>query len=146
MSAYALDHAKDAHIVEKAARPVYNTKALGAWNAKAIITNVQFKNFKIRSSCKARQSAIGLPDNYQPDITPIHYFYNTKFTNVQFESIAYFRDPPLSWATINDCGEFPCTGSLNSVWNFYDAVFEAPDGITPLPTFWTQGTTTKYNF
>ena len=45
MSFYALDHAKDAHIVEKAARPVYNTKALGAWSAKAIITNVQFKNF-----------------------------------------------------------------------------------------------------
>lgn len=40
MSAYALNHAKDAHIVEKAARPVYNTKAFGAWNSKAIITNV----------------------------------------------------------------------------------------------------------
>ena len=89
---------------------------------------------------------IGLPDIYQPDILPIHYFHRCKFTNVLFDAIAYLRDPPLSWASINDCGEWPCTGSSNSIWNFYDTVFEVTDLNYPLPAFWKFGETTKYNF
>jgi hypothetical protein len=40
---------------------------------------------------------------------------------------------------------FPCTGWSNVVINFYDTVFEVSDGVTPLPTYWTAGTT-SYDF
>jgi hypothetical protein len=62
------------------------------------------------------------------------------------DAIAYFRDPLALWASIEKCGEFPCTGWSNVVINFYDAVFEVNDGVTPLPSFWTADTTTSYDF
>lgn len=145
MNFYAMNKGKDAHITEKAARPVYNTKSFAVWDAKALITNVVFSNFKTRTACNARQSVMGLPDIYSPDIIPIHYFTGVRFVNVEQDALAYLRDPPLVWASINDCGAWPCTGSSNLVWNFYDTVWQTNDGVTSLPSFWTGGVI-KYNF
>ena len=52
-------------------------------------------------------------------------------------------NPPWGWANVADCGNFPCTGPHQSIFNFYDAVFEATDGTTALPSFWQAGTTKK---
>lgn len=145
MTFYSLNKGKDAHITEKAARPLYNTKSFANWSSKALISNVNFINFKTQSKCVARISAIGMPDKYQPDYNPVHYFTNTKFTNVAQDAVAFLRDPPLSWASINDCGEWPCTGPSNAIFNFYDSVWEVNDGVTALPDFWKAGTT-KYSF
>lgn len=145
MTFYSLNKGKDAHITEPAARPIYNTKSFGNWNPRAEMNNVSFFNFKTSSKCNGRISIIGMPDIYQPDYTPTHYFRNCKFTNVAKEAVAFLRDPPLAWASVNDCGEWPCTGPSNAVFNFYDSVWAVNDGVTALPDFWTAGTT-KYSF
>jgi hypothetical protein len=86
-----------------------------------------------------------MPDIYQSDYTPTHRFYNTTFINVAQDAVAFLRDPPLYWAQISKCGEWPCTGPSNSVFNFYDSVWKVNDGVTSLPDFWKTGIT-KYNF
>jgi hypothetical protein len=58
----------------------------------------------------------------------------------------YIFDPPKGWAVIDDCGNFPCTAPYNAIFNFYDAVFESPNNVIALPSFWKAGTTTKYSF
>ena len=121
---------------------MYNTKAFAVWNIKVVLTNLTFSNFQTSTACAARQSAIGL-NSFAPDYFPVHYFSNTKFINVNQDAIAYLRDPPLEWASINECGEWPCTGPSNSDFNFYNSVFSVTDGTTPLPDYWIAGTT-KY--
>lgn len=40
------------------------------------------------------------------------------FDNVHDDAVAYMFDPPASWAKIDDCGNFPCTGPNNAVIKF----------------------------
>jgi hypothetical protein len=75
----------------------------------------------------------------------MHYFEAAKFTNVLYDALVYFYDPPEKWANVTDCGKWPCTAPHNVVMNFNDAVFEVPDKTTALPSFWTSETT-KYDF
>ena len=76
----------------------------------------------------------------------MHYFSGVKFTNVKLDALISVFDPPAAWAVIDDCGEWPCTAPSNLVYTFTDSVFEVPDATTALPSFWTAGSTTKYNF
>lgn len=47
---------------------------------------------------------------------------------------------------IDDCGEWPCTAPSNAVYSFNHCAFAVTDGVTQLPSFWTAGRTTEYNF
>lgn len=38
--------------------------------------------------------------------------------------MVYIYDPPQSWASIDDCGEWPCTGPENVVLNFKGTTYE----------------------
>lgn len=57
------------------------------------------------------------------DLIPMHEFYHSTFTNVDLDAIAYFFEPPQKWAIIKDCGEFPCTGPLNTLFSFKNNTF-----------------------
>jgi len=85
-------------------------------------------------------------NHYASDGSPIHHITNPKFTNVKQDAMIQIYDPPQKWAVIDDCGEWPCTMPSNMVYTVKDAVFEVTDGVTPLPSFWTAGVTTKYTF
>jgi len=62
------------------------------------------------------------------DYVPIMNFYDTKFTNVEGDAMAYIYDPPQGWANLKDCNEFPCTAPLNVLLNFKRTTFS---GIQP---------------
>jgi len=38
--------------------------------------------------------------------------------------MAYMMQPIDAWATMADCGEFPCTAPLNALFDFKNSVFE----------------------
>lgn len=57
------------------------------------------------------------------DIHPLAYFYDSKFINSNDEGFGYMFTPPNSWTTVRECGSFPCTGPLNTVWNFHRTTF-----------------------
>ena len=50
-------------------------------------------------------------------------FNDPTFDNVSKDAIAYIYDPPEGWATIDDCGQWPCTGPENIVIKFEDALY-----------------------
>lgn len=62
------------------------------------------------------------------DYITMQEFENMKFTNVEMAGLTYMFDPPQSWAVINDCGEFPCTGPKNTILSFKGTVW---DGVKP---------------
>jgi hypothetical protein len=57
------------------------------------------------------------------DLVPVHEFYDTTFINCESDALGYFFEPPQSWAIIKDCGEFPCTGPLNTIYSFKNNSF-----------------------
>lgn len=59
------------------------------------------------------------------------------FTNVADEAIVNFFDPPAAWANIADCGDFPCTGPLNTEIRITGAKFEGDvKPLISLPNFY----------
>lgn len=62
-------------------------------------------------------------------------FENIKFTNVELGGLAWFYDPPKSWANIKDCGDFPCTSPKNTLFSFKGTVWEGIKPANPLADF-----------
>ena len=50
-------------------------------------------------------------------------FYDTEFTNVETDAVAYIMDPQPGWANIADCGNYPCTAPKNILFTFQDSTF-----------------------
>lgn len=76
-----------------------------------------FNNFAANLACGADQTAMSV-NKYAADYIPIHNFHNTIFNNVDDAAIIYIYNPPNGWATIDNCGEWPCTAPNNIVLNF----------------------------
>jgi hypothetical protein len=37
-------------------------------------------------------------------------FNGIKFVDIHEDAMSTLMDPPLAWANLDDCGQFPCTG------------------------------------
>ena len=94
----------------------------------AFITDTTFRNFIPRweSACLLRESAIKT-NPYLHDHYPIHYFTNTRFENVDRDSIVYIEDNDPEDET--RCGEFPCSGRSNVLLKFENTVFDYEDDV-----------------
>jgi hypothetical protein len=55
-------------------------------------------------------------------------FYDTKFTDVKDGSLAYIMNPDPTWANLDDCGLYPCTGPRNALLSFQGSTFS---GLKP---------------
>lgn len=123
---------KDLHIPKKSARPIYKIKSFGAYGGIALIENVKFAKFDTggRTKCQSRQSVFAR-NPYASDKIPMHKFKNCKFEDVDDSSMAFFTDPPPSWAIVKDCGAFPCTAPNNILASFTGTRFS---GTTPVRT------------
>lgn len=128
-----------------ASKEAYKIKTEASWNTTPKLENVNFINWKEKSTCGGRQFTLGI-NTTAADIIPIQEIATCKYTNVAYNALVYISNPPGGWANISDCGNWPCTAPSNVVFNFKDTVFEVPDGVTALPTWWTTGVTTKYSF
>lgn len=63
-------------------------------------------------------------------------FTDCEFINVEEGAMAYFEAPDDSWANLSDCGDFPCSGPLNTFLYLNDATFSGD--TTPTVTFSDQ--------
>jgi len=57
--------------------------------------------------------------DYYPSVRLI----NSRLENVHQDALAYIMSPPVEWANIDDCGEFPCTGPNNMLIQFEKSSF-----------------------
>ena len=72
-----------------------------------------------------------------PDYFPAQEFDGVTFTDVEDGALIDFFEPPTKWANIADCGDFPCTGPLNTMYKIDGAVFAGTKKpLISLPSFY----------
>lgn len=98
--------------------PINFEDAIAPWGGNILLTNIFFNNFtSVQTWCGSYQSII----NYNmdsPDYIPRTRFVGLTLNNVIDEVIAYLISPPEAWANPDDCGNWPCTGPLNTYISF----------------------------
>lgn len=72
-----------------------------------------------------------------PDYIVPSEFFNTTFEEVEDNALVFMITPPKKWANLKDCGDFPCTGPLNTQIRLEGTKFTGKiRPIINLPTFW----------
>lgn len=94
----------------------------GSWMTRVELHNTHFIGFKAKTEMGERQRGIQI-GKFASDNIPIHEFYDTTFDRVEEDALAWLMDPPQDWATIDDCGNFPCSGPLNTAFSFKKNTF-----------------------
>lgn len=122
-----MNDSKDLHPTMSSSLPIYKSHGEGNWGGRFTGTNLTFKNFKGLTRCGARSNGFALnPDS--SDKIPPHYFYNCKFEDNDDMGMGFLMKPPLKWANIKDCGNFPCTAPSNVIFVFKGTSYS---GATP---------------
>jgi len=96
---------------------MHKLKANSAWGGTATMRNCTFERFKGKTALDKYDTVFGL-DEYQSDWVPPITLTDSTFIDISEDALAHFIDPNPAWAFIDDCGEFPCTGPLNSLHTF----------------------------
>ena len=119
--------AKDAMILSASGRPMHKTKTECSLGGTTEIDNVEFKNFKHNTMCGGKQT-IFFRNEHSSDYLGPHYVTNSRFTDVDDNGFYFMAPAPETWATIDDCGEWPCTAPANTLMTFAASAFS---GTTP---------------
>ena len=121
--------------------------AASGWGYDVLVSDVTFANFKSRTlGCGAIQTAI-TNSVYASDIIPLHKFEDCTFIDVTNDAFLRIIEPNPDWATVNDCGEFSCSGPLNIVFYLVQTNFQGTatlDDTTATQTITTALTDTPY--
>jgi len=97
--------------------PMYKIKGDNCWGGASEWKRITFKNFKGLTREGFRNTIFG-SSVHQPDYTPMMLFTAPKFENVENDAFASMMSPLEEWATIIDCGNFPCTAPNNILYYF----------------------------
>jgi len=65
----------------------------------------------------------------------MHEFYDTEFTDIEDDAMASLMTPFPSWANIEDCGNFPCTGPYNLLYTFRNTKWFGSNMNSPQSNF-----------
>jgi len=102
---------------------MYKTKSNSSFGGRAEINNVEFIGFTSgETRCGAKQRIFFL-NKSGSDFNNFVTCNSCQFTDIATEAMAYIYDPPDAWASIEDCGEWPCTGPENVVLKFKSASY-----------------------
>ena len=122
---------KSNHPTSPPTLPYDNIMSDSAWGGKTTLKRNEFIGFKARTALGKRSSVFGSAE-FQSDYTPMLQFSETKFTDVEKDALVAFKTPPEKWASIDDCGDFPCTGPLNVLYSFKESTWTpaAPSALS----------------
>jgi hypothetical protein len=114
---------RDMHPLSPSKLPAYKIKSDAEWNARHKFFNLEFKGWNQKETqCGKDQYIFGL-NPFAADYIHRSDFYSTHFDSMDHDALAYFRDPPQGWASISDCGNWPCTAPLNVLLNFHSTTY-----------------------
>jgi len=108
---------KVTHITGASSLPVQKIKGLANWGTVQKMHRNQFIGFDSVTSLGNRQAIFEM-NVYQPDYLPMMEFFDSKFIDVKDGALAYLMDPIPGWASLTDCGNYPCTGPNNAFLTF----------------------------
>ena len=109
----AADHFKPPLISGMPAWPQYRIKASASWGGNTLYENINFINFKTGDTWCGATQRLFRENALSADYNPAVRLLNPRFENVHTDALASLFTPPNEWATIDDCGQFPCTGPNN---------------------------------
>ena len=121
-SSYA-GHSKPPLISKPTGYPQFKIKADCSLGGKTTYENLQFINFKSAKTWCGKQQRLFVLNPTNADYLPQTKFFNTRFENVAQDTLAYLFTPPNAWSVVDDCGQFPCTGPLNTLLTFEKSTF-----------------------
>jgi len=111
---------RDIHPTSSSAIPIHKHMSAGSWWGRSKFENLVFKDFPtlaVADCADNSQHAIGL-NVFSSDYVHLTDFVSPTFNNVHDDAVVSIYDSPSAWASIDDCGEFPCTGPNNIVMKF----------------------------
>jgi len=118
---------KALHLDSLSPLPPHKIKSIASWETIVTFNRLEFRNWMAKTKLGMKNSVFAISPT-AADMVPIMRFFDTKFTNVEDDAMAYIYDPPKGWANLKDCNEFPCTAPLNTLLTFKNTTFS---GITP---------------
>jgi hypothetical protein len=93
------------------------------WGGHVSVDSIAFRGFTSPTTwCGTYQTLIALNPtaaDYQPKV----FINNSFFENIHDQAFTYLITPFPAWATIDLCGNWPCTGPLNYYIEIQNAVF-----------------------
>ena len=105
------------------------------WFAEVRVSNIKFKNWDSAfRSCSAStlHRVFGINSDAS-DGVPVTYLDQIEFINVHNDAVVYLFTPPQKWAIVRDCGQFPCTGPLNTALKFTNTIASG----SPVPNIYS---------
>jgi len=72
-------------------------------------------------------------NHYSADKIPPHFFTDCVFEDVTDAGFAFLEKPNPDWANPTDCGDFPCTGPNQMVFDFTGNTYTG--SVTPTTAF-----------
>ena len=103
--------------------PYHKVRAASSWRGNSYVKNTIFKGFESNKTyCGAKQTLL----DFNPtaaDYSPLYILFKNQFIEVGDDAFLRLHDPRPEWATVEDCGEFPCTGLKNVVVQFQNSKF-----------------------
>jgi hypothetical protein len=69
------------------------------------------------------------------DFITLQHFDGMEFDNCDSDMLTYFFDPPMKWANLADCGDYPCTGPKNTIFAFTNTKWTNSKGSNTLTDF-----------
>jgi hypothetical protein len=91
----------------------------GSWGGKSFFKNLKFIDYPAVTPEGAKNLMIKLLPK-SPDFITLQHFEGLEFFNCDVAALTHFFNPPMSWANLADCGDFPCTGPKNTIFSFKD--------------------------
>ena len=89
-----------------------------SWGGRSLYENLTFSGYRGQQTwCGQDQRVIRLNPTGS-DYHPRAKFLNTRFDNLDQDTLAFLFSPKPSWANLDDCGEFPCTAPNNALIQF----------------------------
>jgi hypothetical protein len=116
-------HNKPALVNTKPTWPQYKIKADASFGGTTIYENLEFYNFKSGYTYCGKNQRLFLLNYYNADYYPAVRLINSRLENIHQDALAYLMNPPVEWANIDDCGEFPCTSPNNVLIQFERSTF-----------------------
>ena len=113
---------KDVHITAPSALPSHKIKSMASWYQDFEFEDMEFHNFT-KTTTEGFMQRVFVHNPYAPDYIGMHKFKRTKFVDVEDGALTYIYEPPQKWAIIKDCGEWPCTGPKNILFDFEDTTW-----------------------
>lgn len=117
---------KTLHPLSSSALPIYNIKSIQVFQQSTKYERNLFKGFDRPNpeGCLEKKNSVFVLNKGMSDYVPPQMFYDTTFVDIDDDAFAWWFDAPDSWAEIDDCGEWVCTGNVNAYAVFSGSTWE----------------------